>query len=402
MKHFSASQITTYKDCPRKWWWGYVKNIKSPPTRSQELGSKVHKAIEQYIKTGQINKIFEDYIKVVIPYLDLTNKFLSEHRFELPLYGSYWLGFIDFYKESEIDKIIDFKTTSDFRYAKSSEDLIEDIQLNSYAKWALINKDANYVDVGLLYLLTSKRKSRVKSLYVEKRLEKDHINKIWKQCEDLTREMLLLYKVEDPKEVDCKHTSCGMYGGCFYSKNCLEVSDNFFKSFCREDEDKMGFLDQIGKNSATTTAKEEVEIVPPDSAPNVDNETLASEDEDKNVKNKTNNKKKSTKKAKLDFVLCIDCYGVKDSKKGIWFEEWFHPLLVKITSEAPGEAGEENGDFRLLPFQKSKMLLEESIEQYLLENGPPKLMYVSTTNWYARDALQVLTRYATEIYRALK
>ena len=50
MKHVSASQITTFRDCPRKWYFEKVVGLPRPSTGSTELGSAVHAVLEDYLR----------------------------------------------------------------------------------------------------------------------------------------------------------------------------------------------------------------------------------------------------------------------------------------------------------------------------------------------------------------
>jgi RecB family exonuclease len=40
LEHVSASQIKTFKDCPRKWYYQKILGIPTPSTASTDLGSK--------------------------------------------------------------------------------------------------------------------------------------------------------------------------------------------------------------------------------------------------------------------------------------------------------------------------------------------------------------------------
>jgi hypothetical protein len=50
----SPSQIKTFKDCPRKWWYDKrAKLTRKPPGKGQVLGSQCHARIEHYLITGE-------------------------------------------------------------------------------------------------------------------------------------------------------------------------------------------------------------------------------------------------------------------------------------------------------------------------------------------------------------
>lgn len=47
---YSFSQLSLFRECPRKYWLRYVSQLPTPPTRALRLGSTVHHAIEKAIK----------------------------------------------------------------------------------------------------------------------------------------------------------------------------------------------------------------------------------------------------------------------------------------------------------------------------------------------------------------
>ena len=56
MKHVSASQITTFRDCERKWYFEKIVGLTRPSTGSTELGSAVHAVLEGYLR-GEVDHI---------------------------------------------------------------------------------------------------------------------------------------------------------------------------------------------------------------------------------------------------------------------------------------------------------------------------------------------------------
>lgn len=48
-KHASASQIETFRRCPRKWFFAKILGYPSPSTPALELGVAVHEELERYL-----------------------------------------------------------------------------------------------------------------------------------------------------------------------------------------------------------------------------------------------------------------------------------------------------------------------------------------------------------------
>lgn len=53
LKYLSASQISTFEQCPRKWWAIWIKKIEQPPdTDAVKLGKAVHKILEVLLRAN--------------------------------------------------------------------------------------------------------------------------------------------------------------------------------------------------------------------------------------------------------------------------------------------------------------------------------------------------------------
>ena len=51
-KSVSASQIATYRDCARKWWYQSILGLQTPQNASAALGEAVHAQLEKYLNDG--------------------------------------------------------------------------------------------------------------------------------------------------------------------------------------------------------------------------------------------------------------------------------------------------------------------------------------------------------------
>ena len=143
MIKISPTQLTLFSLCPRKWAFSYIEKRKSPPSPSMEFGLEGHKAIEDYLKGGDLpdNDIGQLVTKAIdkdlLPLPNEKNIAIEkEILFSIPIddVEAYYFGFIDILC-FEQQMIIDHKFTKSFRYMKSEEDLITDPQslIYSYA-----------------------------------------------------------------------------------------------------------------------------------------------------------------------------------------------------------------------------------------------------------------------------
>src|SRR5216684_440746 len=109
----SASQISTWLDCARKWSFIYVDKIPIAQGKASALGTEVHNQLEAYLKGCTIDYTRESgYIaEAAIPYLpEPSDSIEVEHEFLLVSPNHTYAGVIDCRDGTHI---IDHKTTSD-------------------------------------------------------------------------------------------------------------------------------------------------------------------------------------------------------------------------------------------------------------------------------------------------
>lgn len=229
----SASQVDLFNKCERAWWFRSVAKISTPSTPAQAFGTNTHGAVEHYLK-GQPIPVHPDPIEHarIMGVLAEAVKHLPnpkvggyrvEGRIEVPTYagGPIWQGFIDLWEPNKHPpEVTDHKTTSNFRYAKTPQELAENVQMVSYAKWAFLNLNTNVVRVSHLYLLT---RGKPKAHYVYVDMTPEMVDRQWQREITTVRRMTSLKVVTSsddmtPNGVDTGH--CHAYGGCPYRTQC--------------------------------------------------------------------------------------------------------------------------------------------------------------------------------------
>jgi PD-(D/E)XK nuclease superfamily protein len=225
--HTSASQVNDWKRCPRIWYNKKVLKIDVPSTPAQERGTRIHAAIEHFLKTREYaGGAFDEYVYVAQPSLPKTGYFAeSEVLLNTFIHGPLYVGYIDAY---EPGRILDYKSTSDFRYCKSPEELEADTQLGAYAKWYFSrNKGESSVEVAHLYLLTKGKTP--KANYVSGTMTPEKAEFVWQRDLKYVREITEIVKELVPaqgpipdrsEELTPNLASCDMYGGCFFRSKC--------------------------------------------------------------------------------------------------------------------------------------------------------------------------------------
>ncbi len=234
----SASQITGFRECARKWAWKYIAKIEAPPHPSALLGTDVHAQLEGYLGQGKPLDFSKDTGYIAAPALEMLPKPMSEgleveKHFEMPSHtpnaGFGYQGYIDVWlptggmpgvgSPSDVyPAVVDFKTTGNWNYAKTAENLKTDVQAQVYAMWAMREMKSTLVDLVWIYMATrGARKAR----RVHLRVHGQDVAQQFSAINDTAIQMLEIRKtVTDPLSLPPTPSMCEAYGGCPYRSQC--------------------------------------------------------------------------------------------------------------------------------------------------------------------------------------
>lgn len=200
LKHVSASSIKLFQDCNRKWYEKYVLGKKEPSSKAMKQGTDVHTVLENYLLRGEqpdkrttAGKIASaglqflpapaDNLHVEIAIQDITSIKESPVAFK---------GYIDLLiKTDDHIEILDHKTSSNIKYALTSEQLATNIQMIIYAKHVL-NACLDYDEITLthvVYLTKSPYGSQKTSVTVSR----DHVEKEFSKVLQVVHQMVKAY-----------------------------------------------------------------------------------------------------------------------------------------------------------------------------------------------------------------
>jgi len=262
-KSTSASQITTYRDCKRLWFYQSVMGLPTPQRASAALGEAVHTQLEKYLDDGTLpdesaaGKIAKAGLSLLpkpgVVYTEVSMSGRGKDRKELapdddsvPIPGGMPRlvvaglpvnGFIDVLDISA-DKpvVLDHKTTSDLQWAKTKEDLVEDVQMVLYGSYALdvvasMGVEADVVEAGHIVYLT---KGRPYAQRTTVHLTREHLASERKKIAETVEEMKETAKARTPDAVPGEASVCNKYGGCHFKDKCVALgmlNDVQFPSF---------------------------------------------------------------------------------------------------------------------------------------------------------------------------
>lgn len=223
---FSASQINTAEDCLRRWAFEYVWGLSSEGNASARLGKAVHTQLERWLAfatpPGGLHAEFGDrparIAKVAIPPLPAPGTGDVEGGFTLRGMVR-WKGFKDWTGIFQSHPtVIDHKTTSDLKWAKTAQELARDPQALLYALHTMLLFGSNYVELMWNYVTTG---TRPKSSPVRTRLYLPQVIDSFGVVEERARELYVLQQQGvHPFSLRPTIASCEKYGGCPHRERC--------------------------------------------------------------------------------------------------------------------------------------------------------------------------------------
>ena len=164
----SPSELDSYLNkktgCQRKWGFRRLAELPEPPFKFQEDGVAIHKHLENYLVSSIMPPTDKQDGIVALKCLPLLPPPSVKHKCEEHL--SFVIGdeldFITFhgypdFRPDALVKIVDFKTTSDFKWAKTWDELKGDAQVLVYGYHTLLEYPfAAGVDYEWIYMRRSK------------------------------------------------------------------------------------------------------------------------------------------------------------------------------------------------------------------------------------------------------
>ena len=231
----SASQVVKVRRCERAYAFEYVEDIKAPSSPKQMFGSQVHSDLEKYLKTGDSlpDTMTGKVAKAGLQWLPPPGAdLLIEHYFTFPWTGAIdVIGYIDCvsppgYSTRE-PLVIDHKTTSDLRWAKTPEMLEVDAQAILYALWAMLRYDVEKVRARWVYYAATNPKNGNRVPRGTRPVEVifDALSPIFQarlaELDKAIKKIAVIRTFErGGLDLPPSPEACSMYEGCFYANIC--------------------------------------------------------------------------------------------------------------------------------------------------------------------------------------
>ena len=238
MHKVSPSQISNFRDCPRKWWYASIAKIPYPQHPSAALGERVHKILEMSTaaksRPGSTTTVSENTpqkeVLVAQAAWDAIDAFLLqrtgrslvdreaqiEEAWELPQGAPLTLAARGRADLVLPDFIVDWKTTSDLRWAKSAKELRSDPQVLMYS--AALDPDEPVRDFVHVYTRTrNSPAARVVHTPIDRFMREQGLIALDKHV----AAMAGCASAGAAEEVEPNTDACSRYGGCPFALRCM-------------------------------------------------------------------------------------------------------------------------------------------------------------------------------------
>jgi len=259
--HISASQIETYKLCPSKWAWQYIKKIKPTQQKGAEFGSELHETLAHYLDTGEITgaediklMIHKAVEALLLPF-PKSKHIKIEQEFKLPIDIDVSLvGKIDCVEGGSLPRVIDHKYLSNFNFCKTEEDLETDIQaiIYSYAFKKLWAAGEDWVYNKWIYYNASgydrpKKVGPQKAIIIVRKL--NEVEKQFNALKEIYIDPMVTALKTSASEQTLNYLGCEAYGGCPFKSLCKPGKKILSAVLAQDHATKTGETNMASKSS---------------------------------------------------------------------------------------------------------------------------------------------------------
>lgn len=238
VRYFSPTAVTKYRRCKRLYAFEYNEGFRPPPSEKQEFGLELHKQLERWLKKGK----YPDDSSVGLTarqaidkgWLPKPNeKLLVESMFEYSIKKGLGIaGYIDCVVPPWLTKaeplVIDHKSTSDLRWAKTEEELLTDPQSLLYGVWAMLFFKLPQVRSRWVYYAASNPKDgsprKPRGAKPVEVLISNQDKQVMDAIEILVADLECMAVIRKEKKgglsFEPNVEACGSYGGCPHIERC--------------------------------------------------------------------------------------------------------------------------------------------------------------------------------------
>jgi hypothetical protein len=221
----SKTQLEAWKLCKRKWGFPYLEGLRGS-NEFATFGTQVHAQLERWLARGVLpdpylpeGKVAESGLQHLPP--PSTPGLLVETEVFTITNESVYHGFADWIEPpvDGVPVIGDHKSTVDFKWSLTPEDLEQDIQANIYARAAMQLYDVDRAEARWIYYRT---RGAPKSHVVSRSLTREGVERVFLEVIDpLAAEIQAAWE-QRPRvlELEPNPRACNDFGGCPFRESC--------------------------------------------------------------------------------------------------------------------------------------------------------------------------------------
>jgi RecB family exonuclease len=231
----SPSQVVKFRRCQRAYAFEYVEGITAPSSPKQQFGSSVHKELEAYLRQntppaatpeGEIARAGLVWLPTPGPELLVENKFTFPWGAAIEINGIIDCAAPPGYACEE-PLVIDHKTTSDLKWAKTAAMLENDEQAIIYSVWAMLHWNVQRVRARWVYYAATNPKNGPRKPRGCRPIEvlfdstsPAFAAKLDALARDIGEISIIRTFNKEGLSLPPSPQSCRMFEGCFYSLDC--------------------------------------------------------------------------------------------------------------------------------------------------------------------------------------
>lgn len=365
---FSASQVKLWNSCKFCWTAKYLDGIERQSSFAAERGKALHTLLENYLKDGTLIDYESKYGKMVlsgIEHLPAPGIATVEEAFHLRINEINFRGFIDFsYVNNGLVICGDHKTTKNFKYSLTEDQLRKDVQANLYALYLCTKHGVEELELNWVYYRTTGNPiSKVVRLQLTKEEILQTLESVVLSCQEMLKAKEEGKTARDFQDVT---DSCTAFGGCIS------------KEYGKMTEPKLSL-------------KEKLELAKKQSAPPPENKEPDTPAPDKEL----------PEKIEIGiiegFTLLVDAAEVSGNGKVVMLVDLLKPVMKKIAKEY------NVSHYKFIQYD-AVPAIATALDSHLTKNPIKPGTYVSTSTATAegRDTLTVLEHHATFVIKGTK
>lgn len=235
--NLSASAVSAWEDCPRKWGFSYIEKIETPKSESLTIGIEVHDMAEEYLLSGikPADAETNRWWRILEPGLEFLPSPVVEGKGMVGWQVETWLtdqmcgplnvkGKVDFWRiEDDGLFVCDWKTTKDstWRWSKTPDQLADLTQPLLYA-YCLAAEHGRPPRLDFQHInLCVKGEPSAMEVWARD-VSWDAVDERWGKLVETAEDMASYANMENISALDLPPNikSCKKYGGCPHAQYC--------------------------------------------------------------------------------------------------------------------------------------------------------------------------------------